>query len=183
MIREKQDGIDPLTGINTTDKMWTFIDGTFGSTEKIALRITDGTGKVQMPLGHASASPMFEDWDKAAADGGAGTAFTEHAFWRAAQTCKVISVYFVPDAALTANASNNATLTLARRNADGTNQQTIASITTSTTNWVQFVPVQLTLTAANASLLVGQTLTFTITKGGTGVVVPAGRLVVAYALT
>lgn len=117
---------------------------------------------------------------KVAADGAAGTATTETAFSRISRTGTIVGAWFVPSSTLTGDASNNATLTLAKRDGAGGGASTVAAITTTAVagNWSAFVPVSLG-TLSNASVAAGNVLTFAISKGGTGVVVPAGTLIVA----
>ena len=121
---------------------------------------------------------------KPAADGAASTATAETIFLAATRKFRVTSVKYLPSAALTADNTNNAVLTLRRRDADGTNAVSVATITTNIAsgNWVQWVAKALVLsgTAANLVLAEGQCLTLEITKGGTGVVVPAGSLEIQY---
>lgn len=119
---------------------------------------------------------------KAAADGAASTATAETAFFQAPVDLVIEQVEFVPSAALTADNANNAVITVTRRNADGTGNVTVATVTTNVAsgNWTQWVSKVLTLTAANAGLSAGMILTLTIAKGGTGVVVPAGQLICSY---
>jgi len=126
-------------------------------------------------------------WDKAAADGAAATATTEHAFERKPADSQVVrNVVFVPDAALVAHAANNATIIVRKRKTDGSTPVTVASITTAIAapgsgDWTAFVAVPFVLASEAArSLLLGESLTVEITKATAGVVVPAGRLVVEY---
>lgn len=180
MIREKQDGEDLVFFIQ---------DRGYATQPVEALRINGATGKVTAATQLAGAFNLTEEWDKAAADGAAGTATGEHFIMRAASALTVKAVYFVPDAAVTANDTNYFTVTVSRRNADNTGQVTTASINAALTvapfsgNWTSFVAVPLTLTTANLALLPGQILTVQITKTGTGLVCPAGRIVVVYQLT
>lgn len=97
-------------------------------------------------------------------------------------TRAVTAVNFQPGAALTADNSDFGTLSVYRRDADGTNQTLVAEISTEITgsgNWTAFVAVPLTLsvTLANTLLAPGQQLTFEITKDGNGVTIPVGALV------
>jgi hypothetical protein len=119
---------------------------------------------------------------KVAADGAAATATTETAFNRVSRTGTIVGAWFAPLAALTGDATNNATLTLAKRDGAGGGASTVAAITTTAVagNWTAFVPVSLG-TLSNTSVAAGNVLTFAIAKGGTGVVVPAGTLIVAIA--
>jgi hypothetical protein len=158
-----------------------------GAPEKNIIKVSGQTGKIT--LGLFSSSTLLQDyWDKVAADGAASTATAEHSMFRAPGPTTITAVYYVPDAALTANDTNYATLTLQRRNSDGTNPVTVATINTAITvapfsgNWLQWTAVPLTLTQANLSLTAGQILTVQITKTGTGVVVPAGSLQISFQL-
>lgn len=126
-------------------------------------------------------SYVTHDYRKAAIDGAAGDATAELCFSKIAQgqAGTVTEVYYVPDAALTADNSNYATLTVGRRDAGGA-RTTIASRTTQITgsgDWTQYSPVALTISAASLTAAGTQALTFEITKTGTGVAVPAGALV------
>jgi hypothetical protein len=178
-IREIQDG---------EDKVVQAFDRTYQGAITESMRHNGATGKVAMPAGHSSDSPQYEAWDKAAADGAAANATAEHMIFRARQACTVRSVHYLPDAALTADNGNYATITVQKRAAGGGSPVTVASKTTQITgsgNWTQWVAVALALstTAANIKLAAGETLTVAITKTGTGVVVPAGQLIVSYSLT
>lgn len=178
-VEQKQDG---------EDLVFFQRDRSYGGALKEILRLNGTTAKAQATGGLSASTPLQIEWDKAAADGAAGTATAEHVVYRATGPVIVKSVEYVPDAALTANDTNFATITLSRRNADGTNSVTVASVSTKTTggggsgNWSQWVSVALALTAANVAMVAGQILTIAITKPGAGVVVPAGQLLVDYAL-
>jgi hypothetical protein len=89
----------------------------------------------------------------------------------------VYAVYVHPTAALTGDPTNNAVLTLSSRDASGATQTTVATLTT-TASWVAGTPVAMTLTAANVAIVAGGSLTLTIAKGGTGVVVPISSIVI-----
>lgn len=134
--------------------------------------------------------------DKEAPDGAAATATAERPVWLLGNFTKsILGVFFVPAAALVADPANNATLIIQARNADGTLDSVVAQMTTSaaptgTGSWTAFKPVPIALnngttviSPGNAFLdiFAGQSLTWQITKGGTGVVVPAGKLVIAVA--
>src|SRR5262245_15966829 len=112
-------------------------------------------------------------YPKQAADAAANTATAETVFFQAEVDLVIEQVEVVPSAALTADNANNAVITVQKRNADGSTNVTVATMTTNVAsgNWTAFVAKALTLTASNAGLSVGQILTFTITKGGTGVAV------------
>ena len=70
-------------------------------------------------------------WDKAAADSMATDATTALVVGAARRRAKVKRVFYMPDAALTAHASNFATLTVQKLTAAGGSATTVASITSS----------------------------------------------------
>lgn len=118
---------------------------------------------------------------KTAADGSASTATSEVPIGMARRASKVIAAYFIPASTLTADDTNYATLTISKRAAGGGSKTTVASVSTTTTgsgNFVAWVPVPLTVVAADASVTALSQLSFEISKPGTGVVVPIGKLVV-----
>ena len=84
-------------------------------------------------------------------------------------------------AGITADASNNATITFRTR--DGIGGASAAALTIVTDvaggTWTQNQRKAITtLTRANAAVPVGGQVTFSIAKGGTGVVVPVSKFVV-----
>lgn len=118
---------------------------------------------------------------KTAADGSASTATSEVPLGMARRASKVVAAYYIPASTLTADDTNHATLTISKRAADGGSKTTVASVSTTTTgsgNFVAWVPVPLTVVAADASVTALSQLSFEITKPGSGVVVPIGKLVV-----
>lgn len=111
------------------------------------------------------------------ADASAATATSEHVLCQASKAISLTKISYCPDAAVTANDTNFATLTISVRNADGSNQQTVAAINTKITggtgNWVAFSQIDFgSLSVIELSAL--QPITLTITKSGSGVVVPGG---------
>jgi hypothetical protein len=125
--------------------------------------------------------------EKEAADGAAGTATAERPFHRAdTYDQRIKSIRYLPAAALTADNTNYATLRVRKRTSTGGDGGIIASVTTQATgsgNWTAFKPVTVTLDDtpdSNLDLKAGESLTFEITKTGTGVIVPAGTLQVQY---
>lgn len=97
---------------------------------------------------------------------------------------KVTSVEVLPAATLTADATNNATITLEAVDGLGGAGVVIATATTTaggTGNWTALTKVPLTLTPANV-VVEGETfpkyLTLRIAKGGTGVTVPVATVFV-----
>lgn len=121
-------------------------------------------------------------------DAAAATATAESPFHHArTYTQSINSCVFTPSAALTANASNYATLQVRRREADGADGDVLFQLATNvvtTGDWTAFADVDVPKLAATAAasyiLGVGESLTFEITKTGTGVVVPRGRLTIFY---
>jgi hypothetical protein len=175
MIRPKQDG---------EDLVFVAVDRSNAAAVTEAFRVNGNTGKVTL-ASFASSQLLDDYWDKSAADGAAATATAEHTFMRAAGPITIAAVRYVPDAALTADNTNFAAITVTKRNADGTGNVTVATRTTAITdsgNWLQWVAVNLPLTVANINLAAGQILTVKITKSGAGVVVPAGSLQLDYVL-
>jgi len=110
---------------------------------------------------------------KLAADAMASTASADTTLpWcRVAYAGKVVAVKITSSAALTGDPTNNAVITVSKRDAAGANLTTVAAITT-TVSWVAGADVTLALTAANIFVVAGGTLSVAITKGGAGVVVP-----------
>lgn len=118
---------------------------------------------------------------KTAADGSASTTTSEVPLGMARRQSKVLAAYFIPASTLTADDTNYATLTISKRAAGGGSKTTVASASTTTTgtgNFVAWVPVPLTVVTADATVTALSQLSFEISKPGTGVVVPIGKLVV-----
>lgn len=149
----------------------------------------DGSGGITRERNDAHLGNLLDDlsyrwehWPKPAADGAASTATAEVPMFHApVKTLVVKSVRFIPAAALTADSTNFATITVRKRTATGADGGVVASRTTALVaaggsgDWVAFRSVLFNLgTALTMSL--GESLTVAITKSGTGVVVPAGVL-------
>jgi hypothetical protein len=120
-----------------------------------------------------------------AADAAASTATSEHVLLSSTLGLTLTKITYVPDAALTANDTNFATLLISSRNAAGGGQVTIASIQTTTSgtgSWTAFLGVDFG-SLANNVLTTGMSVTLTISKSGTGVVVPGGSFVIEGVLT
>ena len=119
--------------------------------------------------------------DAAAAD--ATTVYPFH-LTTPADTGTVTAVQYTPDDAVTADATDYATISVARRAvADYSSAIAVASRATDTgaaNNMVAFTPWALTLsgTAANLEVADNDVFTFAIAKAASGVVVPAGVLTV-----
>lgn len=115
-------------------------------------------------------------------DGSAAATTAETLVFRAPFAGTVRAAYFVPDAALTANDTNFASLLVDKRpaSAPGT-PANVATLTTEVASgsWVAWTAVSLG-TLSNEDFEAGDVFTFEITKDGTGVVVPDGVLVLDY---
>lgn len=129
-------------------------------------------------------------WNKAAADGAAGTATAATMMDALSFPGQVglsspgggtplIAAFIQTDATLTGDPSNNAAFTVQAVDATGANPVTIATLTTTVT-LTKWVRTALTITSANVVLPVGGTLTVAIAKNGTGVVVPANTNIYVY---
>lgn len=91
--------------------------------------------------------------------------------------CIVRQVRISPiSGALTANATNYATLTFSSRNSAGTGLATVATYSSTTSSLAQGVALAATLTTANVALTAGSTITWQQAKAGTGVVVPSFQI-------
>lgn len=98
--------------------------------------------------------------------------------------CQIVSVTFVPSAAITADGTNFSTYTLTNKVA-GAGSTAVASRAWSATNSVASTPEAFTLSGTAANLLVGadDSLEVVKTHGGTGLTIPDGLLVINYRLT
>jgi len=121
-------------------------------------------------------------WHKNADDGAAATATDELLVGRLPTNmpCRMIEAHYTPDAALTADASNYASLLLdtAANGGTRTNRSTLTTEVTGTGDWVAFTAEAFSLGTWNGHLDAGDIITFEITKAGTGVVVPSGVLTI-----
>lgn len=107
--------------------------------------------------------------------------------WRAPYDCTVTAVSITPTAAVTADATNFATMTLTRHRA-GASATTVATRVwnvPTTGDSAAHTPEAMTLsaTAANLDLVAGDTLTLIKTVAASGLVIPSLLLVVTYKLT
>lgn len=128
------------------------------------------------------AGNLHVESEKDSADQNGMTVLSEHVFADFDSAATVTSVEFLPDAALTANDTNFATLTVYRRDTSGGTQTTIVAATTETTgtgSWTAFDSVDLGTLSVTA-LAANEVITWEITKTGAGVVVPSGTLKVSY---
>ncbi len=123
-------------------------------------------------FGMAASNVEYYEFVKPAADGAAGTATTESILGAVTAPGVVTAVRILPAAALTADNTNNAVITIAYRRAAGA-AQTIATFTTNVAagNWVAWTAI-VAASLTNTSLQKGDMLTIAIAKGGTGVIVP-----------
>lgn len=120
---------------------------------------------------------------KFADDAMAADTTEEEVIVRLRQAGRIVAAYYVPDGAVTAHDSNNAILAVSKRPASGYGTAVVAASATTDTatgSMVAWTPYALALsgTAANTLFAAGDILTFKITKGGSGVAVKEGRLVV-----
>lgn len=93
----------------------------------------------------------------------------------------LVSARVVPGGSLTADDSNNATVTVYKRTSSGASQTAIAALTTSTTdsgNWTAGAAKDMGVETAGVACGAGSSISAAITKGGTGVTVPAGTAIV-----
>src|SRR5574342_487509 len=108
---------------------------------------------------------------KPVADAAAADESTIGAF-KAPYQLQIVSITVCPHGALTGHGTNNAVITLARADGAGGSPTTVATLTT-TANWIEDQFVELTLADGADLIFDGRLLTLKITKGGTGVAVPA----------
>jgi len=115
------------------------------------------------------------------ADGAAGDTWS-YAF-KARCDMEIVAVDICPGAALTANDTNNAVLTLGKADGAGGGSTAILALTTNLAsgNWVTDVFKSMgTPVAAAKRVAKGQIVTLKKTIGGTGVVVPVAGFTVRY---
>lgn len=121
---------------------------------------------------------MFDQYTATVTDGGtAATAATETALWtnNTGTNQLVTGVTIATPIAVTGDNTNNATVTVTRRDSAGINPLVVATLTTNvaTGNFTAFLPKALTLTVANVVVPPGGILTVLVSKGGTGVAIGA----------
>lgn len=107
------------------------------------------------------------------ADAAAGTATAESTFYRARTAGRVTDVRITADLALAGDNTNNATITIRRRNADGSNAVVVATLTTNVANPLVAFLAKSFGALTNTTLAAGQLLTFQVTKTGTGAALPS----------
>lgn len=130
---------------------------------------------------------MAARWFKESADSLATTATSERVVFTAPENVTITSVTIEPAAALTSSDTNYATITILRRDANGSNPATVIAETTQTIggggtgNWTAFATVSLG-SLANSSLAAGQKLTIAITKTGLGATLPIMSVQIEYTI-
>lgn len=127
---------------------------------------------------------------KEADDGAASTATAERAIFRVpahmTNGIELISVHYTPDAAVTADAANNATITFGKRDGAGGARTSLATYTSDVAggSLVAHTPKALTNAAgagtSTMQMAAGFVITEEITKAGTGVALQAGCFSVVY---
>lgn len=91
----------------------------------------------------------------------------------------VNSVEFIPNWSLTGTNTNYRTMTLYNRGTAGAGTTAVATLAlTSGTDLTKFVPKTITITAANATLAVGDLLEWVSTATGSGAPEVGGRVIV-----
>lgn len=120
---------------------------------------------------------------KTTTDGAAGTATAEQLMDALQFVGQVLEVDVTLDAAVAANGANFATIIIQKRDATGLNPFVVASLSTATISFGQWVTYRAIsaatgLTVANLAVVALGMLTIQITKSGTGVVIPTGVITV-----
>lgn len=119
-----------------------------------------------------------------AADGAASTAISiTKSFTNPFDfTLRLVSAGVNAGAAVTADASNNATITLSTDNGADSAPATAASITTdvATGNWAADITKAMTLTSANCLIPPGANVYYTQTKAASGVQLPVRNIVARF---
>lgn len=101
--------------------------------------------------------------------------------WTPPFNCTVVSVKFVPNAAVTADGTNYSIYTLTNKGS-GAGTTSIATRSWIATNSVASTPESMTLsgTAANLDLTAGDNIEMVKTHSGNGVVIPDGSVAITY---
>lgn len=117
-------------------------------------------------------------------DAAANTATAEQQIFATSVAITITVLYYVPNAAIVADAANNALITFSKRTAAGGAQTTLGTITTNVAlgNLAAGQPAAATLTATSDDLSVaaGSSIAVTNAKNGTGVALRAGCYVIEY---
>lgn len=122
-------------------------------------------------------------FSKASDDGMASTATTEtRTGIYVPRKARLKNIWYVPTTGgITADNTNFATVTVSSRDAAGANLTTVATLTTTITssgNLTQDVGAALVLATSAVIIAAGSTLTYSIAKSGSGVIVRAGSFTV-----
>jgi hypothetical protein len=130
---------------------------------------------------------MAAQWFKETADVLPISTTSERVVFTAPENATITNVTIEPAAAVTASDANHATITIVRRDADGSNQATVVAETTQTVgaggtgSWTAFSTVFLG-SLGNTSLTAGQKLTVAIAKTGLGVALPVLSVQIEYTI-
>lgn len=126
---------------------------------------------------------IIAQYEKASADGMASTTTADTLIWCNPYefSLKVVRAIIVSASTLTASDTNYATITV--KTDDGANgtpatAATWETTTTGTGSWAADTAEAATITAANSTLVSGGCLHLNIAKAGSGVVVPASRILI-----
>lgn len=117
-------------------------------------------------------------YNKAAADAMASTTTAADYFYVATRDVELVEAKLVSAATAAANGTNFATVIVNKHDGLGGAGTVAAQGDTTATSIAAGVPFTIapSATVANRQLSAGQVLSFQITKGGSGVVVPAGNV-------
>lgn len=110
------------------------------------------------------------------ADTNAATNITDEYFWTTETNVKLKAVTLLPDAAANANATNYAILNVKKADGAGGTASVVANVATTATNLAAGVPYDLTIQSTDIDA--GEVLAFGAGKGGSGVDLPTGKLIV-----
>ncbi len=110
-------------------------------------------------------------------EGTAGNGSAEHIVHRANTAGRVVSMYITAPVTISAHNSNYATFTLSKKTGVGTSTAIAAPATTITAGltFTAFLPVAITLTAANVGYAAGDSLTLKLVKTASGQACGAAR--------
>lgn len=128
----------------------------------------------------------IEQYVKDNTDTNAVDATAETPIFKFNQAAVITELSYTPRGALFASDTIYATIIISKRDADGSNKTTIASLTTRTSgsggsgDWTAFAEVPFTI--SSGSLSANQHVTFEITKTGGGRAIPAGVLGITYTI-
>lgn len=117
-------------------------------------------------------------------DAAANTATAEQQIFWTSVAITVTALEYVPNAAIVADAANNATITFTKRTAAGGSLTTLGTITTNVAlgNLAagQGAPATLTATSDDLKVAAGSSIGVANTKAGTGVALRAGVYILEY---